>query len=735
MSRRALLLGLDNYQDTGPQDIGLKLDAPRNDVALLAQTLIFLGFRSEDIVSCISSKGPSLTTSNLRRQIRGFVRDEAKADDDLLVYVSAHGVDQDGQRLILPVDYYRDDPQPPSALLGDHWLFGIARESPGKSVLLILDACREGVKFDLAPDLVSKGKPSTAPSSAAENSPTVAIVYSCCPTKQSWATDGSEALSYFTKSLTQVLQTDEHVATLGQVIEAVNARLKELLPPEKEQACYLDERRITGRQGRPEQLIIKEDQAQRLLQRISLSNWCRTLEAAPYWKPVAASSPGLGLQLMTIAVRAEEMVQRARVSLPQDRWRTNSALKRYLDGLDLVVPATRRDAATAALALAVPFVYEAILAGLVIQLAETGPVLRPSPDDISPGTPALAARAWGEALRLEEDWARRRIHLTQSGKSRIADDLLVWQLLAFAHNSGELWAYSEGHPAGATGWLNDFLTDLFSPAPFVEVAGDPKISATLSGRRLVRLARLLFTGPEDVENEASKSVAALKRGESIGRGSDLWLLDEVEVAHISALAAGVALDARRMPPLIAEHLGLDQEFTLDLVQLELDRSIWQKIDRRLELVLDTAYPAIHAALTDAVSRVELHRRWLEHKGTLGSRVLELLPTAILSGRLAPKMDAWDRPMFERQHLRFTLDQARVMQLLMGEALYGDPKLALRELYQNALDACRYRRAREMWLATRPEHGGDAHSARNHPGGRNHRGPPIPRLRRQRHRDG
>ena len=34
---------------------------------------------------------------------------------------------------------------------------------------------------------------------------------------------------------------------------------------------------------------------------------------------------------------------------------------------------------------------------------------------------------------------------------------------------------------------------------------------------------------------------------------------------------------------------------------------------------------------------------------------------------------------------------------MGEQLYGDPALAVRELYQNALDACRYREARTEYL--------------------------------------
>ena len=47
--------------------------------------------------------------------------------------------------------------------------------------------------------------------------------------------------------------------------------------------------------------------------------------------------------------------------------------------------------------------------------------------------------------------------------------------------------------------------------------------------------------------------------------------------------------------------------------------------------------------------------------------------------------------------RFRLADDRVQELLMGEQLYGDRALAVRELYQNALDACRYRAARTTYL--------------------------------------
>ncbi|RFA22122.1 hypothetical protein [Subtercola boreus] len=52
-------------------------------------------------------------------------------------------------------------------------------------------------------------------------------------------------------------------------------------------------------------------------------------------------------------------------------------------------------------------------------------------------------------------------------------------------------------------------------------------------------------------------------------------------------------------------------------------------------------------------------------------------------------------------LRFHLAEDRIREFLMGENLYGEPSLALRELYQNALDACRLARARREFLGQPP----------------------------------
>lgn len=68
-------------------------------------------------------------------------------------------------------------------------------------------------------------------------------------------------------------------------------------------------------------------------------------------------------------------------------------------------------------------------------------------------------------------------------------------------------------------------------------------------------------------------------------------------------------------------------------------------------------------------------------------------------RLSEKVDRsdvrYDRHFFEPvPDMRFTLDQKRILELLMGVKLYKDPAACIRELYQNAVDAVQCRLAAE-----------------------------------------
>ena len=581
----------------------------------------------------------------------------------------------------------------PSQLLSDHWIYGIARCCQALSILVIADACREGVRLELTAD-VSKGIAPHDEDTAYAEAPTIAILYSCAPGTQSFAPP-SEFPSYFTQALCQALREDENLATLEELRTASERRLPLMLPAGRSQIPHIDERyQIAGRAGLPLKLIVKENLAARLRQRIANSDWCKKLRDLGNWAHVRETSPGLAGQVEAIVVLAEELVSECSKALPSNRWRDPDAAFRVLRRLELLAPPTAAspllEPAEAAVAIATPFVYEAILAGLVLELAQYGDVLDPL--ELLALSSAPAFRAWREAVRTEEALLRRWTLVSHRQDQAAAGDIRCWQLWRFAHRAGELWTYTPLKPAGARGWLNPRLDALLNVAPSAGISSTSQEMRALDGRRLVRLSRLMFADADEIEIERTHRDWPLK---SVGIGDGpCWRIDEPKLAHLLALAGGLALDARRLPEIGAEHIGQADGLELPgVVNVCLKRAEWQREGGALVLALECPHPALDAALQEAVAWLEIHRHRLAEDRTRSPDLASALPQAFSDRHLRPEADEDGRPRFTRPHVRFSLDQGRIFELLMGKELYGDPALALRELYQNAIDACRYRRAR------------------------------------------
>ncbi|MDQ2889961.1 MAG: hypothetical protein M3R65_05330 [Gemmatimonadota bacterium] len=71
-----------------------------------------------------------------------------------------------------------------------------------------------------------------------------------------------------------------------------------------------------------------------------------------------------------------------------------------------------------------------------------------------------------------------------------------------------------------------------------------------------------------------------------------------------------------------------------------------------------------------------------------------LPAEAGISQVGPDKDTNGKPLYEYYPLRFRLDHAAIMEILMGVSLYGEPYYFLRELLQNAADTCRHRQAAE-----------------------------------------
>jgi len=179
--------------------------------------------------------------------------------------------------------------------------------------------------------------------------------------------------------------------------------------------------------------------------------------------------------------------------------------------------------------------------------------------------------------------------------------------------------------------------------------------------------------------------------------ADEMTLRERFVGYLLAVAHRMALEPSALPVVVVEHLGVADAVDLSELAETIRRAQWQKWGRSgRALSARCQHQAVQVAL-------ERHTADLDtllaeaHRATGEIPALAALPThATADAVQAVEIDG--QPAYSSAGAQFRLAEDKVQELLMGEQLYAERGLAIRELYQNALDACRYRRAREEYLS-------------------------------------
>jgi hypothetical protein len=698
MSRRALLLAIADY-DALPA-----LGYVANDISLLKATLTRAGFDPKYIEGIGAGAGEArsreLTTTRLRGAICDFL-DNADQHDDMLIFFSGHGIELDGRRVLLPQDFSPKRPEHAIGMATDSWISAYSRGSKARSVVVLIDACREGTHCALAP---SKSAPfeEDAPlkneyGSDATDGPTLAFLYGCDSGEESRRDCRGEDCSAFTRAFAEAIELENGPAEL----EAIAAEARRRLAGFSGGTQTLIASGRAGRGERWEHLVIKEDEAARFRERLKRSAWSGRLIETELFQKLETALPTFATQLQAIAMRAEERVAEARRVLPIQRWRDERAwLKQATRIRHVFLSATEAEdvpAAELAMILAVPFIYEAALAAVETRLVAAGAV----PDPEAASGSGYLLNAWRNTWR-DSDAAQIRRALIARNKQDAADDYSCWSLVDFCHTSGELWD-AQGSIRERTGWALDSVSTVVAPAPFPEITQDRRVCEVRSAARLLRLARLMFASFDDLTLDTTGSVQSLNTQFSCGEFANQLTINEVRVAHLLNLGSQLALDSRRMPSVLAEHIGTDDVLSADWLRLQLAAAEWHtrtpdgaepgRGERWFDLRLDCANDAVDAALLTVVDGLESYRtRLTQRQDEHAAATRDLLPAGFTVNRLNATPSGWHPT---RPPLRFELDRTRIIGLLMGQQLYGERWPALRELYQNALDACRYRRASEQ----------------------------------------
>ncbi|MFI2781473.1 caspase, EACC1-associated type [Streptomyces sp. ALB3] len=193
--------------------------------------------------------------------------------------------------------------------------------------------------------------------------------------------------------------------------------------------------------------------------------------------------------------------------------------------------------------------------------------------------------------------------------------------------------------------------------------------------------------------EASVGPRSVGVAETAQRVRVHQLADLLRIAHL------FAIDPITLSDVVVDHIGIGYAVDLPGLHETLAGVRWESSGRTRVLSAVCGHLAVdlglrqHAAALDTLlARIDISTGDEERPALLRN-----LPLHVTAERVTPAVEENGRPAYESTELRFRLADDRIQELLMGEELYGDPALAIRELYQNALDACRYRDARTRYL--------------------------------------
>lgn len=177
----------------------------------------------------------------------------------------------------------------------------------------------------------------------------------------------------------------------------------------------------------------------------------------------------------------------------------------------------------------------------------------------------------------------------------------------------------------------------------------------------------------------------------------------ITVAVLLRLADILDFDSKRAPKTLMMCLDIENGVSLSEWHRHQAVKAWRMHRDHIAISAQCSQPMIEEAVRDFCDT-------LEHELVACSGVLAgmrggtlegvpefyrlILPRSVDRSAIGPVLTADDLPLYQYRRTRFELDRDKIIDLLMGTSLYGQPAVALRELLQNSLDACRVRQAFE-----------------------------------------
>ncbi|WP_053200890.1 HD domain-containing protein [Streptomyces viridochromogenes] len=410
----------------------------------------------------------------------------------------------------------------------------------------------------------------------------------------------------------------------------------------------------------------------------TVENWRATVSGSPVWDLVKPAHPdrpaGLKEQAGEVVARLAGFYDTARGGISDDPWHDENLAPRIAHRTNHLIRVLWPDSeprlasAEAALLALLPFLYQAYRTSNAAELATDVDPARL--DELDELTPAASLRRKYEVLlrghgRLVRQAKRGHLHGDPDGEREVG-----WWLF-------HQWANQQA------GNLDRLLAAVCPEGSDIRRVLDPEL--------VTRLVTCVQVPPQELFDVTREGHLRAEEFQLNLRGLEYPKVRERLTGSLFAIAHRMAIEVTDLPSVVVEHVGIPYALSPGRVlrTLEEEKASWSDQRDALRLKATCDHPAIVDALTEHTRRLELLLRHVRHADIPGLGTLPAYASA--SDLRSPDGNGTPGPV--NGVIRFRLDEARVQELLMGENLYRDRSLAIRELYQNALDACRYRHAR------------------------------------------
>ncbi|KOV35784.1 hypothetical protein ADK60_08595 [Streptomyces sp. XY431] len=678
-SFRALLIGVPKYRDEHITD----LPFVRDDLAELEEALSSAGYE------VVVHEPDETDRESIDAAVETFFQ-QATAGQTLLVYLSGHGIHHDGTDYLVPRGALTSARDFRGKCLALDFAPYVEQSLAG-DVAVLVDACREGIVMrEMAPSNAVGWSEAKVRRVGRRH---YCHVYACSPGERArYATAGGTTFSLFSRALSTVVASETGPSTLADLHEQLQTAVDALT---SEHECPRQQVRVRA-EGELDGFVLFERPDREPAGAAGEHPWVVRAREHPAWRQVV---DGPGAEAMRTAVTAlvERLAPLAAAddrALADDPWRLTDLAERMSGRLGWLLSKVLNAEklalapAEAALLVAAPFAHVACANRVAVEALSAGPT-----DLATSAAPAAAPsplRAGYEQFVTGRARLVRRAAQAERGGDAAGTAGIAWWLFR-QWLAGRPGGHHENVLTGLRGPVGALTEHLTAP-------GDRDLVAELFALdALPSLLRSLRTSYDTTAIRPVRQLAGATEAEQYVR--------EELLGALLAVAHQLAVDPLRLPDVVVEHLGIS--YAVDLAELHgtIQGARWDPRGRTRVLTAACHHPAVGLALRQHAAALDTLLGAIDlHAGADPQLApLQDLPVHATADQVHAAADERGRPIYESTDLRFRLADDRIQELLMGEQLYGDQALAIRELYQNALDACRYRDARTTYLRRRDPH--------------------------------